>query len=224
MFVQQKFEYPILESVTQESGSRQYMTPGGGLPSVTTILSATTDKTALLEWRKRLGDEEADLQSRQAAGIGTIMHGYLEDHIAARPRESKSNIIYKMARSMADTIIGRGLAQVDDVWGYEVNLYYPGLYAGTADLVGTHRGIPAVMDYKNTKKMKKREWISNYFLQLVAYSMAHNQLFGTTIDYGVIFMVSRENDYKEFYLEGAEFKEYEDKWMEMVHKFYTMVN
>lgn len=221
MFERQKYDYPVLESITQPTGSREYLTPGGSLPSVTTILSGVGDKTALLEWRKRIGDAEADLQVKQATNIGSIMHSYLEDHIAGNDRRSSSNMIYKLARGMADTIIGRGLSQVDSVWGYEVNLYYPGLYAGTADLIGTYKGIPALMDYKNSKKIKKREWIENYFLQLVAYSMAHNKLFGTTIDYGVIFMASRDGDYKEFYLEGAEFKEYEEKWMEAVHKFHN---
>lgn len=224
MFTQQKYDYPVLESITQPTGSREYITPTGGLPSVTTILSQVGDKTALIEWRKRIGDAEADLQVKQATNIGSIMHSYLEDHIAGKERRSSSNMIYKLARGMADTIIGRGLSQVDSVWGYEVNLYYPGLYAGTADLIGTYNGVPALMDYKNSKKIKKREWIESYFMQLVAYSLAHNELFGTTIDYGVIFMASRDGNYKEFYLEGAEFKEYEDKWLEAVHNFYKTRN
>lgn len=226
MFNQPRYNYPILESVTFDDGRRHYVEPvnGNKLPSVTTILSATSDKTAIEQWKKRIGEEEANRQVKHATDVGTLMHGYVEDHIAGRPRVEKSNFIYRQARQMADEIIGRGLAKVNDVYGFEVKLYYPNLYAGTTDLVGEFNGVPAIMDHKNSKKIKKREWIETYFLQLVAYALAHNHLFNTDIKFGVIFMASRDGDYKEFYLEGREFEEYTDKWMETVQRFYNQVS
>ena len=222
MFIKQKYDYPLLESVTSDTGYRYYVEPvtNNKLASVTTILSEMTDKTALIAWRERLGNEEADRQSKYASGLGSIMHSYLEDHIAGKERKSSSNLIYKVARGMADTVISRGLAHVDDIWGYEVKLFYPGLYAGTADLISTYKGQPAIVDYKNTKKMKKREWIDNYFLQLSAYALAHNEMFGTEIKSGIILMVSRELDFKEFVIEGLEFQEYQDRWLRMVDDYY----
>ncbi|MCK9529434.1 MAG: preprotein translocase subunit TatA [Gammaproteobacteria bacterium] len=223
MFIRQKYDYPILESVTYDDGRRHYLEPENGnkLPSVTTILSAMTDKSAIEAWKQRIGEEEAHRQVKHATDVGTIMHGYVEDHIAGKPRVEKSNFIYKQARKMADTIIGRGLTKVNEVYGYEVKLFYPSLYAGTTDLVGEFNGTPAIMDHKNAKKIKKREWIESYFFQLVAYAMAHNHMFNTDIQFGVIFMASRDDDYKEFYLEGREFEEYTDRWLEMVQKFYN---
>ena len=121
---------------------------------------------------------------------------------------------------MSDIIIEKGLSNVDEVWGSEIGLYYPGLYAGTTDLVGTHKGDPAIIDYKSTKNPKKEEWVEDYYLQCCAYAMAHNELFETTINKAVILMCSRNLQYQEFIIEGKKFEEYCKKWTERLDEFY----
>ncbi|HEY8405717.1 MAG TPA: hypothetical protein VIK67_02465, partial [Acholeplasma sp.] len=167
------FNYQDYDSITLEDGSRRYVTPTGNLHSVTTILSSTKDMTGLLEWRKRIGDEEADRQVRNATNVGTLMHKQLEDFIQGLERSNGTNHIHRLARNMADNIINRGLVDVNEVWGLEIALYYPHAYAGRTDLVGVYKGQPAIMDYKNAKSIKKKEWIEDYFLQTCAYALAH---------------------------------------------------
>ena len=217
-----RYHYPVYERDTKESGERQYVTPTGNLPSVTTILSATKDMTVLNAWRERIGDEEADKQVKNATDVGTLMHESVEDYILGRERRNGSNMIHKMARRMADNIINRGISNVNEIWGVEVPLYFPHAYAGTTDLVGVYNGAPAIMDHKNSKKIKKREWIEDYFMQGAAYALAHNELYQTNIQQVVIFMSSRDYDYKTFIIEGDEFNEYCDKWIEKLENYFQM--
>lgn len=219
----EKFSYNELKSTTnKETGKRYYTSPTGEkLASVTTILGSTMDKTFLVEWRKRIGDKAADTIVREASNAGTLMHTSVERHILGLERIRKSNIIHKLAYDMAENIIKRGLVNVNEVWGIEVPLYFPGIYAGRTDLVGVYNGAPAIMDHKNSKKIKKREWIDDYFIQGVAYSMAHNKVHGTDIEQVVIFMASRDLDYKTFVLEGNEFHKYCDKWIAKLEQYFN---
>ena len=179
--LKERYNYQPLERVSIE-GSRHYQTPNGEpLPSVTTVLDALKDKTALYEWRKRVGDEEANRITKLATGIGTQVHLHVEKYILEENRPGGSNLIHQMAKELSDIIIDKGLSNVDEVWGTEVPLYYPGLYAGTTDCVGVWKGKPAIIDFKTTRKPKKREWIDDYFLQGAAYSAAHNEIHGTDI-------------------------------------------
>ncbi len=219
MNIVEKYDYPSLKR--DDSGkSRLYKTPDGDFPSVTTILDKTKDKTFLFEWRKRVGEEEANRISKEAAGLGTVFHKHLENYIDNEERPNGSNFVYKLAKDMSDIIIEKGLSNVDEVWGSEIGLYYPGLYAGTTDLVGTHKGDPAIIDYKSTKNPKKEEWVEDYYLQCCAYAMAHNELFETTINKAVILMCSRNLQYQEFIIEGKKFEEYCKKWTERLDEFY----
>lgn len=218
-----RYEYPIYEKETQASGQRQYMTPTGGLPSVTTILSATKDMKILDAWRKRIGDVEADKIIKIAVTAGNLMHESVENFLEGQERKNGSNHIHKLARSMADRIINEGLCNVDEVWGVEIPLYFPYAYAGTTDLVGVYNGKPAIMDHKNSKKIKKRSWIEDYFMQGAAYALAHNELYGTNIRQIVIFMASRDHEYKTFVVEGDEFDEYCDKWMQRLSDYFDIV-
>lgn len=219
--IKNKFEYPEYESITLEDGSRKYSTPTGLLDSVTTILSATKDKEALINWRKRIGDEEADRQVKHATSVGNLLHKHMEDYVQGFERNNGSNFIHKLARQMADNIINRGLIHVDEIWGIEIPLYYPHAYAGRSDLVGVYKGSPAIMDYKNSKKIKKKEWIDDYFMQGCAYSLAHNELYGTDIRQVVIFMSARDLTFECFRIEGKEFDEYMDKWISRLEMFMT---
>jgi len=219
MNIVEKYDYPSLKR-DDSNKTRLYKTPDGDFPSVTTILDKTKDKTFLFEWRKRVGEEEANRISKEAAGLGTVFHKHLENYIDNEERPNGSNFVYKLAKDMSDIIIEKGLSNVDEVWGSEIGLYYPGLYAGTTDLVGTHKGDPAIIDYKSTKNPKKEEWVEDYYLQCCAYAMAHNELFETTINKAVILMCSRNLQYQEFIIEGKKFEEYCKKWTERLDEFY----
>lgn len=215
------YEYKKLPRI--EGAQRLYSTPDGGrVPSVTTILDKTADKTALIEWRKRVGEAEANRISQESAGLGTLVHKHIENYIQGVPRPSGNNQVHVMAKSMSDAVIDQGLVDVDEVWGMEASLYYPGLYAGTTDLVGVYKGQPAIMDHKTTKKMKLREWIEDYCIQTAAYALAHNELYGTNIKTGVIFMTGRDGSYNTFTIEGAEFDHYTEQWLQRVEQYYKL--
>ena len=205
---------------------RKYVAPDGDkLPSVTTILDATKPieaKKALIEWRRRVGEQKANEITAEAAGRGTRMHKYLENYVLkGETGEPGSNPYSKQSHTMAHTIISQGLSNCPEFWGTEVSLYFPKIYAGTTDLVGLHNGDEAIMDHKQTNKPKKREWIEDYFLQLTAYANAHNEVYGTKIRKGVIFMCSKNNEYQEFIVEGNEFDEWSDRWWRRVEEYYT---
>lgn len=209
---------------------RVYKTPDGeSLPSVTTILSATKDMTHLNEWKNRVGHAKAQQITTEAAGVGTGLHANLERFLCGMQRQPGNNPVHVKANAMADVIIENGLKAVDEVWAIEQSLYFPGLYSGTTDLVGMYKGQPAIMDYKQTNKPKKAEWVEDYYLQLMAYTLAHNEVYGTDIREGHIFMVSRGNDgmqpggevYQQFDLLPKDFNKYQDMWLNKVEEYYA---
>ena len=203
----EKFQYKPCQQVNDPvTRKRVYLTPDGEkLPSVTTILSATKDMTHLNEWRDRIGHAKAQQITTEAAGVGTAMHGNLERFVCGMQRQPGNNPVHIQANKMADVIIENGLSKVNEIWAMEQSLYFPGLFSGTTDLVGVHEGEPAVMDHKQTNKPKKAEWVEDYYLQLMAYILAHNEVYGTDIKKGVIFMCSRALEYQQFTLETSDF-------------------
>jgi len=220
-----KFEYHTLkrESV---NGKRLYATPDGlKLPSVTTILDKTKPKEkieALANWRKRVGHEKAQQITTEAANRGTRMHTYLERYILNGVHEEKTSNPYSwQSHDMAQIVINEGLDKVDEYWGVEVPLYFPEVYAGTTDCVGLYEGKSAIMDFKQTNKPKKTEWIEDYFLQLCAYGEAHNEVYGTDITRGVILMCSKDCEYQEWVLEGQDWEKYRDLWWRRVEEYYV---
>jgi hypothetical protein len=219
-----RFDYKTLEKITYPSGARHYVCPETGvkLPSVTTILDKTSgEKKELLEWRKRVGDKEAERVKNEAMGLGTLMHAHLENHIIGIPRPGGNNTVRVLAEKMADQIILQGLVDVSEFFGSEIQLWYPGLYAGTTDSCGVYHGQPAILDFKSTKKIRTIDMINDYFLQLCGYILSHNELYGTNIKTGVIFMVSRDYDFKSFVLEGEEFHKKTDQWMDRLDMFFA---
>lgn len=220
-----KFDYVELTRQTV-NGSRKYITPDGfAVPSVTTILDATKSeesKQALQNWRKRVGPAQAQAITTEAAGRGTRMHKWLENYVkTGETGEPGSNPYSLQSHQMAQSIITKGLVHCNEYWGTEVSLYFPEVYAGTTDLVGVHSGDEAIMDHKQTNKPKKREWIDDYFIQTAAYATAHNEVWGTKIRKGVIFMCSAANEYQEFIVEGVEFDKYVDKWFKRLEEYYS---
>jgi genome maintenance exonuclease 1 len=231
-----KFEYKSLQRETV-NGRRLYATPDGlALPSVTTILDATKpeeNKRALMEWRRNVGEKRAQEITTAAANRGTRMHTYLEKYVKEGVVPDRASNPFSWAsHAMAHEVVRHGLVNVDEFWGVEVPLYFPGVYAGTTDCVGVHRSDQSILDFKQSNKPKKREWIEDYFLQLCAYAEAHNELHGTSIRKGVILMCvqPKMNDkfdiieppqYQEFILEGVEFDRYRDLWWRRLEEYYV---
>lgn len=223
MKINKIFDYQSLNRVTSDTGFRYYMDPQGHkCISVTTILAATASQVSLDKWRERVGITEANRIRDEATGLGTLMHTHLECFVENVPRPTGTNHIRQLAKNMSDQIISRGLIHVDEIWGIEQNLYYPQLWAGTADLCGVHNGSSAIMDYKTTRVMKSRQMIQDYALQLAAYALSHNEVYNTNINKGIIFMVSRDLKFEEFVFEGKEFQQAKDQWIERVEVFLKM--
>ena len=204
-------------------GKRHYEINGDEkLPSVTTILSGTQDPEkaqSLKAWRDRVGEANATRIVDEAAARGTAMHKILERYIGEEGYLDLTNV-GKAAHNMAMKIIADGLCNITEYYGLESTLFYPGLYAGATDMIALHKGEMAIIDFKQTNKPKKREWIDDYCLQLAAYAMAHNYVYKTNITKGVIMMCSKDNYYQEFVIAGDEFKKYKYKWLGQISKYY----
>ena len=216
-----KFIYPGTHRETIE-GKRHYVIGDYKLPSVTTILSATMPeekKQKLAQWRAREGVKKAEEIKQRSANRGSTMHKILEHMILGQGHADMTEL-GQQAMKMAERIAERGLCNVSDYYGTEVNVYYPGLYAGQTDLMCVHNGSDAIVDFKQTNKPKQREWITDYFLQGAAYCMAHDTIYGTYIDKFVIMMCSPEPYYQEFILQGQELKEYKYKWLERLDIYH----
>lgn len=230
-----KFEYRAL-SRSNEDGQRLYLTPDGKrVPSVTTILDKTKpeeQKQALNAWRNRVGHAQAQAITTEAANRGTRMHTYLEHYVKeGQIKERGSNPFSWASHAMAQVVIDAGLKNVNEFWGVEVPLYFPEIYAGTTDCVGIHQGAASILDFKQTNKPKKEEWITDYKLQLVAYAEAHNEVYETDIRKGVVLMcvkpdvsadghVISEPKYQEFIIEGEEFDHCRREWWKRVELYY----
>ena len=219
-----KYNYPkSMRSLID--GKRHYDIGNDKLPSVTTILSATQSdekKKSLADWRARMGAQSADRIRDVSAMRGTAMHRYLEAYIDGTGHKDLTSI-GKEAEPMAKKIIESGLGDLEEVWGQEVTLYYPGLYAGATDIVGIYEGQPAIIDFKQTNKPKKREWISDYFAQLGAYCMAHNYVYGTKIQSGVILMCSKDLLFQKFEVAGSEFVRHQHDFLRKIDQYYKNV-
>jgi len=217
-------------------GKRLYATPDGKkLPSVTTILDRTKPaekRMALENWKRRVGHDQAQAITTEAANRGTRMHTYLEHYVkTGELRDKGSNPFSWSSHVMAETVIREGLKNVDEFWGVEIPLYFPGLYAGTTDGCGVHLGDESILDYKQTNKPKREEWIEDYKLQLVAYALAHNEVYGTNIRKGVVLMcvkpevddqfnVIKPPQYQEFVLQSSEFDHWEQQWWKRLEQYY----
>jgi genome maintenance exonuclease 1 len=219
----ERHQYKSCEQINDlATGKRKYLTPDGEyLPSVTTILSATKDDSFLVAWKARVGHENAKNIATEASNIGTSMHNNLENFVLGKQRQPGGNLIYVQANKMADVIIERGLSRMSEIWAIEQSLYYPGLYSGTTDGIGVFDGKPVIFDYKQTNNPKKEEWVQDYYLQLVSYAMAHNEVYGTDIQEGVILMCSRDLQYQEFRLTRDKFQHYQNIWLDRIDQYYT---
>lgn len=220
--IKPKYTYEKLKRV-EVDGKRRYAAPGGApVASVTTILSATKDQTHLIQWRNRVGHAKAQEITTEAAGVGTRMHKYLEDYVdnGVWTESAGSNPYAQQAYKMACVVRDEAMVHVDEIWGSEVPLYVPGIYAGTTDLVGQYKGNPAIMDFKQSNKPKKPEWVEDYRLQIVLYGIAHNEVHGTDIREGHIFMCSRALEYQQFDVWPDEWEYWSKKAWDRVYDYY----
>ncbi len=219
-----KYNYPELVR-DDATGTRLYKTPENDLvPSVTTILSKTKDTTGLKNWENRVGKKEAQRIRNEAAAVGTSMHLTLECYLLETKREFDFSPVHSKAKKMADVIVNEGLKYLDEVWGCEVQLYNSNLYAGTTDVVGLYKGVPHIVDFKQTNKPKKEEWIQDYYLQLAAYINAHNYMTGSEIENGVILMCSQGLEFQKFELNEIQFQKYSYMWFNRLDQYKALIS
>ena len=221
-----KFNYPK-SSRSIEDGLRKYIYGGEKLPSVTSILQATKseeDKASLENWKQRVGYAEANKIKNEASNRGTSMHSYLEDFLKGRANESffESNEKYK---NMAKEIIEKGIrGKLEVIYGMESTLHYPNKYAGTADLIGIYQGKEAIIDFKQANKPKKVDYIQDYFLQLGAYTLAHNVVYKTNITLGVVLLCTVDNLFQDFKIQEEELMMYQNLFLGRLKKFNELKN
>ena len=218
-----QFDYP--ESIRSLiNDERHYDIGKEKLPSVTTILQATQSdekKKVLEDWKNRVGADNAENIKNEAANRGTIMHRIIESYLLGQ-RHADLSDLGQQAGVMAQIIYDEGLkGSMNEIWGTELTLYYPGLYAGASDLAGIYEGRESIMDFKQANKPKRKEWITDYFLQLAAYATAHNQVYGTNINSGTILMCTKDNYFQKFTVSGQEFQKHMWDWLRRVDQYYN---
>ena len=204
-----------------DNGSRNYEVAGYRLPSVTTILSRTKDTSFLNDWIKRKGRKEAERIKNQSATRGTAMHKYLENYVLGKGYEDLTELGQE-TKLMAEKVIEVGLAPVSGYYGSEVTLYYPGLYAGSTDLVGVHNDKETIMDFKQANRPKKEEWIGDYKLQAAAYAMAHDQVHGSTIEQCVIMVCTPDLYYQEFKIDGLNLRKAKYDFLKRLDQYHEL--
>ena len=221
-----KFSYPkSTRSII--NGSRHYSLDGSNLPSVTTILKATQseeDKARLADWKKRVGHMEAERISTEAKNRGSSMHSYLEKYLLGQLNQElleEDN----QSKKMADIIVENGIKnKLSEIWGVEATLYFPNKYAGTADCIGIYEGKETLIDFKQANKIKREEFVDDYFLQLGAYSLAHNTVYNSKITQGIILLCTVDKLFQDFKIENDRLIDYQKKFLEKVEQFYNQRN
>lgn len=206
---------------SDDHGTRTYDVAGHRLPSVTTILSRTKDQTFLKEWKAKVGEKKAEEIKNLSSNRGTAMHKFLEKYVLGEGYDDLTEL-GKVAKKMASKVIDIGLTPVNEYYGSEVTLYYPGLYAGSTDLICSHNGKETVVDFKQSNRPKQREWVGDYFLQIAAYAMAHDYVHKSKIEQGVIMMCTPDLYYQEFVVEGAELRRYKHEFLKRLDMYYDL--
>lgn len=224
--IKNKYIYPKLERIDTEIGRHYLDSTNKPVPSVTTVLSGTSkSKDGLIQWRNRVGDEEADRIIKQSTDIGTAVHEAIEKFLNKEDWDDFNNTSDQiLAKSISNKFINDALSGITEIWGLEVGLILDNLYAGTADCVGLYKDIPTLIDFKTAKKIKKRDWIEDYFLQGCAYANAHNVMFGTDIQQIVILMVDRNLIFQEYIVRPTEFSYLTRKWKNRLIEFNKKYN
>ena len=218
----EKYKYINGKQITDhETGTRVYEINNYRLPSVTTILGATKNQQFLKDWKAKVGEQEAERIKNVSSSRGTAMHKFLEHHITGVGYDDLT-AIGQEAKAMAEKVIDVGLTPVEEWYGSEVTLYYPGLYAGSTDLVCLHNGRETIVDFKQANRPKKKEWIEDYYLQIAAYAMAHDYVHESNIEQGVIMVCTPDLYYQEFVVSGAELRQYKHKFLKRLDMYHDL--
>ena len=215
-----KYSY-ITGTRIEDQGTRLYDVNGSRLPSVTTILGATKDQQFLKDWKAKVGEQEAERIKNVSSSRGTAMHKFLEHYITGVGYDDLTEL-GQAAKAMAKKVIDIGLAPVEEYYGSEVTLYYPGLYAGSTDLVCVHNGKDSIVDFKQSNRPKKEEWIEDYKLQIAAYAMAHDYVHESSIEQGVIMVCTPDLYYQEFVVSGAELRRYKHMFLKRLDSYHDL--
>ena len=215
--------YPTLKRVENDLGRFYIDSNGKEVPSVTTVLSATSDKSGIDEWKRRVGHEEATRIINESTTIGSNVHNALENYLNGDywKIQDDGSYVSKTSISILNCFIQNLINDISEIWGLEVGVILDGLYAGTADCVGIYNDKESLIDFKTAKKIKPKEWIEDYFLQCSAYANAHNVMFGTDIKQIVILMADRNQEFKKFVVNGREFDHYTNKWKQKLINFHN---
>ena len=224
--IKKKYKYPELKRVESELGRFYIDSMGNEVPSVTNVLSSTSDQSSIDEWKKRVGLEEAERILQESLSIGPNVHNALENFLQNKKWEilDDGSYISKTSILILNTFIENLITDINEIWGLEAGLILDGLYAGTADCIGIYKGEESLIDFKTAKKVKSKEWIEDYFLQCSAYANAHNVMYGTNIKQIVILMADRNREYKKFIANNHEFDHYTNKWKQRLIKFHNKEN
>ena len=216
-----KYTYVHAPSVT-DHGSRTYDVHGIRLPSVTTILAKTKDQSYLTRWKNKVGHEEAERIKNYSSKRGTAMHKFIEKYIQKSGYEDLTPIGAE-AKPMAEKIIEIGLTPVSEYYGSEITIHYPGLYAGSTDLVCLHNDLETIVDFKQANKPKREEWIKDYYMQIAAYAMAHDYVYKSHIRQGIIMMCTPDRYYQEFKFQGAELRKWKHKFLKRLDEYHEIM-
>jgi ATP-dependent exoDNAse (exonuclease V) beta subunit len=218
-----KYRYIQGKQITDvDTGTRVYDIIGTRLPSVTTVLGATKNQQFLKDWKAKVGTEEAERITNLSSKRGTSMHKFLESHIQGIGYDDLTEIGCQ-AKPMAEKIIEVGLAPVEEYYGSEVMLHYPGLYAGSTDLVCMHNGLETIVDFKQSNRPKREEWIEDYYAQIAAYAMAHDAYYGSTIRQGVIMVCTPDLYYQEFRITDHELRSWKHKFLKRLDMYHELI-
>ena len=217
-----KYNYLQGKQITDhESGTRVYEVVGTRLPSVTTVLSATKNQQFLKDWKAKVGEKEAERIKNLSSKRGTAMHKFLESHIQGVGYDDLTEL-GQAAKPMAQKIIEVGLTPISEYYGSEVMLHYPGLYAGSTDLVCLHNDMETIVDFKQSNRPKREEWIEDYKLQCAAYALAHDYVYKSTIKQCVIMICTPDLYYQEFKIQDSELKEWKHKWLKRLDMYHEL--
>ena len=206
---------------SDDEGNRTYEVGGTKLPSVTTILSRTKDQGFIRKWKAKVGEANAEIIKNLASKRGTSMHKFIEAYILGKGYEDLTTI-GREAKTMAEKVIERGLTPIEEYYGSEVTLYYPGLYAGSTDLVCVHNNMDTIVDFKQANSPKRKEWIGDYYMQIAAYAMAHDYIHGSNIGQGIIMVCTPDLYLQEFRFQGAELRTWKHEFLKRLDAYYEL--
>ena len=206
---------------SDDEGNRTYNVQGARLPSVTTILSRTKDQGFLKKWKAKVGEANAEMIKNHSSKRGTAMHKFIEAYILGKGYEDLTTIGHE-ARPMAEKVIEMGLTPIEEYYGSEVTLYYPGLYAGSTDLVCVHNNMDTIVDFKQANSPKRKEWIGDYYMQIAAYAMAHDYIHGSMIQQGIIMVCTPDLYLQEFRFQGAELRTWKHEFLKRLDAYYEL--